>query len=136
MIKEMLIRHEGLRLKPYLDSVGKLTIGIGRNLDDRGITKDKALYLLKNDIENSIQDLKTFRWFDGLDQVRKEALIDMMFNLGRYRFNKFQKMIKALEEKDYLKASQEMLNSKWREQVGHRAIELARMIESGEYYEI
>ena len=46
----MLKRHEGLRLKPYQDTIGKLTIGYGRNLDDRGISKEEAEYLLRNDI--------------------------------------------------------------------------------------
>ena len=49
-LKDMLIRHEGLKLKPYLCTAGKLTIGVGRNIQDRGITYQEAMMLLENDI--------------------------------------------------------------------------------------
>lgn len=57
-LREQLERHEGLRLKPYKDTVGKLTIGIGRNLDDKGISRKEAFALLDNDIAEVVRQLE------------------------------------------------------------------------------
>jgi len=130
-IKELLIRHEGLKFKPYLCTSGKLTIGVGRNLDSKGITKEEALYLLENDIEETKKYLETFAFWSRLNDARKDALIDFCFNVGFGTFVKFKKMILALEYSDYKKASEELLDSKYAQQVGKRAYELAYMIETG-----
>ena len=83
-IKEQLVRHEGLRLKPYRCTAGKLTIGIGRNLDDCGITQSEAYVMLINDIMNCEKQLqsKIPDIYNGLDEVRKSVLLNMCFNLG------------------------------------------------------
>jgi len=137
LVKKMLITDEGLRLKPYRDTVGKLTIGVGRNLDDVGISKEEALYLLENDIQRAIREAsKIFGstvWL-SLDEVRQAVIIDMLFNLGKPRFLTFKKFIQAVKEKDFKKASYEMLNSKWAKQVGKRAERLAYMMETGEIH--
>lgn len=131
-LTETLIRHEGMRLKPYHDSVGKLTIGIGRNLDDNGISQEEALLLLSNDIDQSRAELlRAYPWVASLNQTRQEALINMLFNLGLPRFSRFRKMLAALEDGDFDQAAQEMLDSRWAEQVKGRAIELARRIAQG-----
>ena len=129
----MLQRHEGLRLKPYLCTADKLTIGYGRNLDDMGISEDEALYLLQNDIDACYSELNVFNWFQELDQVRQEALVDMRFNLGLPRFLSFKKMIARLIAKEYSQAAKEIINSLYAKQVGDRANEIAYMIERGEY---
>ena len=129
----MLQRHEGLRLKPYLCTADKLTIGYGRNLDDMGISEDEALYLLQNDIDACYSELNVFNWFQELDQVRQEALVDMRFNLGLPRFLSFKKMIARLIAKEYSQAAEEIINSLYAKQVGDRANEIAYMIERGEY---
>ena len=118
-----------MRPKPYRGSGGKLTIGVGRNLDDVGITEEEALYLLKNDIRRTLKFLRTMLPFwDELTETRKTALADMCFNLGPKGFLSFKKMLKALSEGDYERASREMLDSKWARQVGRRAEELAEMM--------
>lgn len=128
-----LIDHEGLRLKPYTDTVGKLTVGIGRNLADRGISKQTALDMLDEDIDLSTRELtEAFGWFSSLDPVRQRVLIDMHINLGLFRLRRFSLMLAAIGRKDYQTAAQEMLNSKWREQVGRRAVTLAAMMRDGE----
>ena len=120
-IEEYIIKHEGMKTKPYKDTVGKLTIGVGRNLDDNGIDADEAMYLLRNDIKNTQDDLKSiFNDFDELPENVKLALTDMMFNLGKTRFLKFKKMIKAVKAKSFKEAAHEAKNSKWCEQVGIR----------------
>lgn len=131
MIEAMLLRHEGLRTRPYLDTKGKLTIGVGRNLDDMGITEDEAMYLLRNDIELHRRELGRFPWFAGLNDTRQAVLIDMHFNLGATRFNTFRQMIEALERGDYISAAGEMRNSRWAAQVGNRAEELSTMMMRG-----
>jgi lysozyme len=129
----MLKRHEGLRLKPYLCTADKLSIGFGRNLDDMGISEDEALYLLQNDIDRCYSELSVFNWFHELDQIRQEALISMLFNLGLPRLLTFKKMIARLMAKEYSQAAEEIINSLYARQVGDRANELAYMIERGEY---
>lgn len=131
VIEHLLIRHEGLRLKPYLDTVGKLTIGVGRNLDDMGISEAEALHLLRNDIETHRRELGRFPWFQRLDDTRQAVILNMHFNLGAARFNSFRKMIECLEEGDYVSAAGEMLNSRWAAQVGDRARELSTMMMRG-----
>lgn len=135
MITEALIasvkRHEGLRLKVYKCTAGKNTIGYGRNLDDVGISADEAEYLLKHDLENAEIDAQRFPIYEKLNQVRKDVLIEMVFNLGYSRLSGFKKMFAALERKDYDGAANEMLDSKWARDVGERAKTLAYFMRIG-----
>lgn len=130
-IEALLERHEGLRLKPYLCTAGKLTIGIGRNLDDRGITEDEARYLLRNDIAKALASLRHEPYWLDLNEPRQAVLIDMVVNLGWAGWSQFKNMRAALNRLDYLGASYEMRNSKWYTQVGSRGIRLRQMMESG-----
>lgn len=130
-IIDMLIRHEGIELKPYRCPAGKLTIGVGRNIEDVGITRGEAVDLLRNDIARVEKELMQFHWYSNLNKVRRNAMIDMCFNLGISRFKKFEKMLAALEFHNYGLAAKEMLDSRWAEQVGDRAQELAEMIRTG-----
>lgn len=131
-IKEELIRDEGLRLKPYKDTVGKLTIGIGRNIDDVGISEDEAIVLLENDISSVINDLdRNIPWWRTLSPVRQRAIINMCFNLGWPRLSQFKRMLGALQESNYEVAACEALKSKWYRQVGIRARRIAEQIKFG-----
>ena len=135
---DMLMRHEGVRIKPYHDTVGKLTIGVGRNLDDVGITRDEAMYLLNNDVNKTVAWLRsTYPWFSELSPVRQDAVTDMAFNLGTTegdpKFPDFHRFHEALSRHDYKAARERGLDSKWATQVGHRANELMAMIETGQY---
>lgn len=129
---EQLIRHEGLRLKPYADTAGKLTIGVGRNLTDCGISRDEALALLAADVVLASNDLATFPWFSSLNDARRRALIDMRFNLGPIRFRGFKATLSALGRSDYRAAAAQMRSSRWYQQVWPRGEELAHMVETGE----
>ena len=131
---EQLIRDEGARFFPYIDSVGKISIGIGRNLTDVGISKDEALQMLTNDVKVATDDLeKALPWAQGLDEVRHAALVNMTFNMGIGRLCGFTKFLTALEAGDYKTARNEMLDSQWAKQVGRRAQRLAIQIDSGEF---
>jgi lysozyme len=136
-LKEMTTRllklHEGVRLKPYTDTVGKLTIGIGRNLDDRGITGEEADYLLSNDIGDVwLQLVSRLAFFSRLDTVRQAVVIDMAFNLGLTGLQSFKMTLAFIETGRYAEAAAAMLQSKWAAQVGHRAVRLAEMMRTGE----
>lgn len=133
-LTDMLVDHEGLRRKPYRCTAGKLTIGVGRNLDDRGISTDEAMYMLANDIRDSRRELSAaFPWFDKLDEVRQAVLIDMCVNLGLSRLQGFRNTMALIGVGKYEAAAQEMLNSKWAEQVGRRAQRLSRMMATGRW---
>ena len=130
---DLIIYHEGLELKPYKCTAGHLTIGIGRNLDDRGITEDEARFLCQNDVDIVEQELtRKFPFIVGLGDVRIRVLLDMAFNLGVPRLSAFSNMWAALEEGDYKQAAVEMLDSRWARQVGRRATNLSQMMETGE----
>lgn len=132
-LKQLLVIHESYRQFPYSDTTDRLTIGIGRNLTDRGISIPESYYLMDEDINYFQIRLDLYlNFFKDLDENRQIALIDMCFNLGVQGFLNFKNMILALEAKDYERAAQEMLNSKWAEQVGERAIKLADIVKTGE----
>ena len=124
--------HEGMRLKPYTDTVGKMTIGVGRNLTDVGITREEALDLLSNDIDTCVTDLISFSWFVTLDPVRQRALCDLRFNLGPRRFRGFVKMLAAIEHGDFETAANELTASQWALQVQQsRRMRLVSMLRTG-----
>ena len=133
---DMLKRHEGVRSKVYLCSAGYETIGVGRNISESGmgLSDDEVDYLLQNDIERVIKELSAeYPWFNSLDDVRKDAMIDISFNLGATRLRGFKRALAAMEAADYKTAAKEFLDSKWSRDVKGRSHELASMIETGEY---
>lgn len=124
--------HEGERLKPYRCTAGKLTIGVGRNLEDRGITREESAYLLANDIANEERELlRALPWVAQLDEVRQRVLLDMSFNLGIVGLLGFKNTLATIRAGDYTKAASMMLDSKWARQVGQRAERLSRMMATG-----
>lgn len=133
-LRDDLKRAEGLRLKPYRDPVGELTIGWGRNLADRGISQDEAAVLLDHDIQRAMSDvLRNFRWASNMDAARQSVLVEMAFNMGITRLLGFVHTLKACEEGRYQDAAIEMMDSKWATQVGARATRLADRMHSGEW---
>lgn len=130
-LEDLLIKHEGERLKPYRCTSGKLTIGVGRNLDDNGISRAESRLLLQNDIADTLGEISQHPWFGSLNPTRQIALVDMHFNLGGPRFRSFKRMIEAIEAGDYDRAAIEMMDSRWADQVGQRAVTLSRMMREG-----
>jgi lysozyme len=150
---QKLIHHEGLVLQVYQDTLGIDTIGIGRNLEDRGITDEEledmgitldhiyeygiteadAILLAENDVQIVEDELiRAHPCVDGLDAVRQLILVDMAFNMGVPRLCKFKKMWEAIHNEDFSTASKEMLDSRWANQVKLRATKLAHSMYSGE----
>ena len=152
---QKLISHEGLRLEVYKDSLGIDTIGIGRNLEDRGITKEEldwmdipnmaivhtlgiteadAMYLAENDVEIVEEELvRAHPCVDKLDAVRQLVVMDMAFNMGVPRLCKFKNMWNAIHEENYIAAAKEMLDSRWAIQVKSRSTKLANAMHNGEF---
>jgi lysozyme len=149
-----LIDGEGLVLTVYQDTLGIDTIGIGRNLKDRGIskaelehmdipnmdvvyehgiTKEDAVYLATNDVQIVEDELcQAHPCVDSLDSVRQLVVMDMAFNMGVPRLKKFKNMWAAIHEKDFPTAAKEMLDSRWANQVKSRAVRLAHAMHTGE----
>jgi len=150
-----LIESEGLRLEVYQDTLGIDTIGVGRNLIDRGISKEEldildipnidtvyqygiteadAMVLLENDVEIVEEELvKAHPCVEDLDDIRQMVLVDMAFNMGVPRLCKFKKMWAAVHEGDFKTASEEMLDSRWSAQVKGRSHKLAHAMWHGEF---
>lgn len=131
MIAE-LIRDEGEKLKPYADTVGKLTIGVGRNLTDVGISQDECDLLLQNDVARSAAMLdRDLSWWRTLDPVRQRVMLNMAFNMGGGLLT-FVNTLAAVQKGDYNAAASGMLQSHWATQVGARAQRLADMMRTGD----
>ena len=137
LIIEMLRQHEGVRTHAYKCSANKTTIGIGRNIDANGgigLTADEINYLLANDIERVNDELLgAFGWYKTLGTPRKDAMMDICFNMGLPSLMQFKKALAAMAKGDYVTASSEFLDSRWAKQVGMRAVTITDIIETGEY---
>lgn len=129
---ESVKHHEGFRSKAYQDTVGVWTIGYGTNLQElKDFPEHYAEFFLKRDLINCAYALAQKSCWRDLDQTRRDVLTEMAYNLGIPRLNKFTKMWAAIEKGDYAEAAEEMLDSKWAQQVGVRAIRLSRRMRSG-----
>lgn len=131
-LKDQLILHEGLELKSYTCSAGYVTLGVGRNVEELGITEEEARYLLDNDILRVGKELdNAIPWWRDMSEVRQRVVVDMVFNLGISRFLNFKNAINAMQEQDWEEAAAQMLDSRWADQVGQRSHRLAKaMIEN------
>ena len=129
-----LIRDEGKKNFPYADTVGKLTIGVGRNLIDVGLSDSEVGTLLQNDVAKvTTQVYNKFPWYANLDLVRQGVILNMAFNMGTHGLEGFPLFLRAMAQGDWNTAAGEMLDSLWAKQVGDRAIRLAQQIKTGEW---
>jgi len=131
-IIEDLRRDEGVKLKPYLCTAGAYTIGVGRNLDDVGITVAEAIYMLHNDVDRCCLELdQALAWGREPSEARQRALVNMCFNLGITRLMGFKSTLKALQECRFDEAAHHATQSRWAVQVGARATRIAELIRKG-----
>jgi len=132
LLEKELERDEGRRNKPYRDTVGKLTIGIGRNLEDKPLSEAAITFLFNEDIEEVEKGLdKHLPWWRELSDARQRVLVNMAFNLGVFGLLGFKNTLAMVKAGNYKGAAAGMLNSKWARQVGQRAFRLSRMMEHG-----
>jgi lysozyme len=131
---EQLKIHEGMKLKPYKCTAGKLTIGIGRNLEDVGISEDEANMLLRHDIQEATRQLlHAFPWMGEFNDARISAMINFTFNVGIGTVKKFENTLSYMQSGDWDKAADEMMDSRWARQVGNRAVEVTEQIRTGKW---
>jgi lysozyme len=131
-LKASVRAHEGLRLKPYLCTAQKRSIGYGRNLDDTGISEAEAEIMLENDIQTAIAELgRAFPSYTMHSDNRQAVLAEMCLNMGAPRLAGFKRMWAALAKTDYDTAAREMLLSGWSVQTGKRAATLAERMRNG-----
>lgn len=134
-VRELIAGHEDIRLKPYYDTAKppKLTIGVGRNLTDKGISHAEAMFMLDNDLAEARETSAKLPWFPALNEVRQAAVLDLIFNLGETKFMKFSQFRMAMSVKDYPWAGEELRDSLWYRQVQRRGPRIVSMILTGEW---
>jgi len=138
---EQIKRHEGCILHEYKDHLGYSTIGYGRLIQEGkgGISEAEAQFMLMNDVAKFMKEAQSFDWFDGLNEPRKAVIVNMLFNLGLFNFNKFMKFKQAVADRDFEEAAKQMVTgsnggkSLWAKQVKGRAYELAKQMETGKW---
>jgi lysozyme len=157
----MLMHDEGVKRDVYRCTAGYLTIGIGRNLETKGLSEEEQLrlfgvsglsseaviarlaqlslaedemqFLLKNDIKDCFNSLLVrYPWFAGLGMVPQLAMINLAFNLGMGGLAKFKRALAAMQVGDFKGASEHFAESAWFNQVGNRAKRVCGMLSSGE----
>ena len=129
---DRIARHEGYRRHSYICPAGARTIGYGRNLDSIGVSEEEALVLLENDMARTALELdKAAPWWRLLPEGPRETIHEMAFNMGVPRLMGFAKALDAARRQDWAVAAREMLDSRWAEQVGVRAITLADVMRKG-----
>ena len=128
-LRETITRHEGSRLQMYQDSLGIWTIGVGHNIQEKGISPKVMELMLDEDLEEAISELKrSVSFFSKMPQQVQEALVNLSFNLGIPRLMQFKKTLAYLRNGEFESAADELLDSRYAEQVGRRALEIADMI--------
>lgn len=131
-LRNQLRFHEGVKNTVYKDHLGIETIGVGRNLVDRGISDEEINFLLDNDIAIVTEELdRNLPFWSDMDDVRQRCMVDLVFNMGISRFLGFQKTINFLKAQDWENAAAELLDSRYARQVGARADRIAEMLRTG-----
>lgn len=133
-LKKQLSVDEGRKNRIYQDTVGKWTVGVGRNISDRAFSEDEIDLMLNNDINMIVVQLDDrLPWWREMNDARQNVLLNMTFNLGIARMLGFKNTLSAMERGQYTTAADGMLASLWAKQVGQRAIRLAEMMRNGEF---
>jgi lysozyme len=134
-LENELIKYEGFSSTPYKDTMGYWTIGIGHKLDTKDynefrnkiITFQEALATLKEDLSEVMKQIKIkLPWIESIPLDKQDILLNMAFNIGVTGLMKFKNMLEAVKNKDYKKASLEMINSDWANQVKNRSMKMAK----------
>jgi len=134
MIKELIEsikKNEGYVGRVYKDTLGFDTIGYGFKLESLYLSKDVCDIVLKYKLDALIRQIKKqFEWIDTMPETIQEVIIEMCYQLGTFGFSKFRKTIMYLKEKNWLKASEEMLDSRWYKQTPSRARMLSEKVKN------
>ena len=134
---EVQLNHdEGRKYKIYVDTVGKRSIGVGRNLDDVGVSDDEIDLMLQNDVQRAVNLLNmNAPWWSQLTDARQQVMANMCLNMGwgdgTKGLSSFKNTLACIKGGDYDRAADQMLLSLWAKQVGQRANRLADMMRKG-----
>lgn len=131
ILRARLTRTEGRRNRPYVDTKGFTTIGIGHNLTVNGLSDTIVEAILQEDLAIAVNDAGQLPVYNELDPIRQTVLVDMIFNMGIDKVKEFVNTLAYLSKGDWDNAAVQMLASAWAAQVGRRAIELANIIRNG-----
>ena len=130
-VKKRLIQEESMQLFPYKCSAGKWTLGVGRNIEDRGISDITAMQMLEEDIDLCVEELaRNITWWEEAPDGIQEVLIDLCFNMGISRLMLFTKTLGYMGSGEMKKAADELLNSRYATMVPNRAKRNADIIRS------
>lgn len=133
-LKRQLEVDEFRSKKIYVDTVGKVSGGIGRNLTDRGFSDDEIDLMYANDIRQAEKDARSLvPGFDQLNDVRQEVVVNLSFNLGYSRLAGFRRFLSALNSSDFDDAAAELKDSKWYGQVKDRGVRLVKAMRTGSW---
>lgn len=130
--KAQLRIDEGWKNRPYKDTVGKLTVGCGRNIDDVPFGDDEITLMLENDLIRAESICRTlYPGFDAISDNRRAALMNLAFNMGG-GLSAFHHMNEAVNNDDWEEAARQLMASKWATQVQEsRSSRLHDMIQNG-----
>ena len=132
LITETLIQAEGMKLRPYRCTAGALTLGVGRNLDAKGISEAEARFMLANDIEEVWRAVvSNLPWVTRLSDARQRVICEMGFQLGIGGLLSFKNTLAAVQAGRYADAAAGMLQSRWARQTPRRVQRLAQMMRQG-----
>lgn len=121
-IRDHVKEYEGYSQLVYECTAGYATIGYGRNLEQRGITKEESEYLLANDLQQCLKELRgIINKFDELPEKAQLVLVDMCYNLGLSKLLNFENMLDAIDARNWQEASEQLLDSRYAAQVKRRA---------------
>jgi lysozyme len=135
-LKKQVIANEGVRKTAYKDTLNNWTIGVGHLIKlpneeyllDKELTDLEVDQIFVTDLNQAIDDARKFIDADSIPDEAFEVIVDMAFNLGLPKLLKFKNFQQALKDKDFVKASEEMLDSRWAKQLPNRSKRLAEIM--------
>ena len=131
-LRKQLEIDEGVKYEIYLDHLGYPTFGIGHLVTESdpehgqevgtAVSADRVAEAFESDLEGVLSDCrKLYPDIDDLPEEAQQIIANMMFNLGYPRLSKFKNMKRCVDERDWMGAGEEMMDSRWYNQVPNRA---------------
>jgi lysozyme len=131
-LKKRIEKHEGRRAKPYKDTLGNMTGGVGRNLEAIPFSQDEMDLMFENDFKRAVRGAESFPEYRSLSEARQGVILELCFWIGPGGLRKFVRMWAAIRTHRWEKAKKELLDSKLHSQVPGRTEMLANVLLTGE----
>jgi len=148
ILKAQITVHEGKVDKIYIDSLGYPTFGIGHLIKESDpeygqpegtpVSPERVKEVFDIDFDLHVEETKHLCEerdidFEALPQAIQHTLVDMCFNLGKNRLGKFNNMLNACKENNWVEMAEQMKDSRWYTQVGVRSEFLVREVLNQEH---